>query len=119
MRPELPTFWKEAAVWAVAYRRKVIHLPASKGLAYLSRLVAEPGARIPASDLAGRDAGCGDARTIEQDRVNVTKGIKAAIKKIAVLHPSLGVHLESGVRTGAFCCYVPVLSVDADSAPRA
>jgi len=115
-RAGLPTFRKEAIVWAVAYRRKVIRLPAIKGLDYLSRLVATPGARVPASELAGR-GDPPDARGAERDRVNVTKGIKEAIKRIAVHHPELGLHLEQGVRTGAFCSYLPVLRLQLSAAP--
>ncbi|MGH7803404.1 MAG: hypothetical protein ACREQJ_03590 [Candidatus Binatia bacterium] len=108
---ELPTFRREAILWTVGYRRKVIHLPAIKGLEYLSRLVATPGIRVRASELAGRSPGPADARAAERDRVNVTKGIKEAVKKIALQHPELGIHLEQGVRTGAFCRYVPVLPI--------
>ena len=120
LRPELPMFRKEGVLWAVTYQRKLFRLPASKGLGHLSRLVAAPGSRVRASDLAGRSAGPGDGRIAEQDRVNVTKGIKAAIKKIAERNPALGLHLEQGIRTGAFCCYAPLLpSILIDREPPA
>ncbi len=43
----------------------------------------------------------------ERARLNVTRSIKAAEQAIAALHPSLGIHLRSRVRTGTFCVYRP------------
>ncbi|MGH8886310.1 MAG: ATP-binding protein [Egibacteraceae bacterium] len=55
--------------------------------------------------LGGRDRKAASAA--ERARLNVTHRIRAAIRKIAVHHPPLGRHLDSSVRTGAFCCYRP------------
>lgn len=43
----------------------------------------------------------------EKARTAVTWRIRSAMKKIAKAHPELGLHLESAVRTGAFCVYAP------------
>ncbi|MGE0827664.1 MAG: response regulator [Candidatus Binatia bacterium] len=43
----------------------------------------------------------------DQVRVNVTKVMKAVIRKIQVLHPVLGQHLNATVKTGLFCSYSP------------
>jgi tetratricopeptide (TPR) repeat protein len=43
----------------------------------------------------------------ERGRVTATKGIKAALDKIAASHPELGAHLHATVRRGYFCSYVP------------
>lgn len=43
----------------------------------------------------------------ERARVNVTKAIRAALARIAEHSPALGRHLESTIRTGTFCSYVP------------
>jgi hypothetical protein len=43
----------------------------------------------------------------ERARLNVTRTIQAAIRRIGESHPELGAHLESTVRTGTFCTYEP------------
>ena len=43
----------------------------------------------------------------ERARVNVTKTIKQALKRIADENEPLGRHLGTTIRTGAFCCYLP------------
>jgi hypothetical protein len=43
----------------------------------------------------------------ERARLTATKGIKAALDKIAVSHPELGAHLQATVRRGYFCSYQP------------
>ena len=43
----------------------------------------------------------------ERARVNVCKGIKAALHRVAERHSALGRHLVATVRTGAFCSYNP------------
>ena len=45
--------------------------------------------------------------TAERARVNVTKRIRAAIKRIAASHPALGDHLKRTIQTGTFCTYAP------------
>jgi tetratricopeptide (TPR) repeat protein len=43
----------------------------------------------------------------ERARVNVTRAIRSAIKRIAGYNPELGAELRAAVRTGAFCAYEP------------
>ncbi len=43
----------------------------------------------------------------ERARVNVTRAIAAALKKIAAQHPALGEHFARTIRTGTFCSYAP------------
>jgi len=43
----------------------------------------------------------------ERARLTVTKGIKAALARIARSHCTLGAHLSATVRRGYFCRYVP------------
>lgn len=45
------------------------------------------------------------ASAAERARVNATRAIKAAIKKIAEHHPALEHHLTMAVKTGTFCSY--------------
>jgi hypothetical protein len=55
--------------------------------------------------LGGRDRRA--ASSAERARVNATRTIGAAIKKIAALSPRLGEHLRATVRTGYLCVYAP------------
>lgn len=43
----------------------------------------------------------------ERARLNVTRAVRAVIKKIVADCPRLGRHLETAVQTGAFCSYEP------------
>ena len=47
------------------------------------------------------------ASPAERARVNVTRRLKAAIKKISQSHPDLGQHLTSTIKTGVYCRYTP------------
>ena len=55
--------------------------------------------------LGGRDRHAGSAA--ERARLNVTRAIKSALRKIAEHHADLGELLESSIKTGLFCVYVP------------
>ena len=44
---------------------------------------------------------------VERARVNVTRTIALALRRIAAQHPALGAHLARTVRTGIFCSYNP------------
>jgi predicted ATPase len=48
------------------------------------------------------------ASVAERARVNVTKRIKIALRRIGEQHPALGEYLAQTVRTGTFCEYVPL-----------
>jgi hypothetical protein len=48
------------------------------------------------------------ASVAERARVNVTKRIKIALRKISEQHPTLGNYLIQTIRTGTFCEYVPL-----------
>lgn len=60
-----------------------------------------------ATGLGGRDRRMGSR--VEQTRVNVTKAIRGAVRRIAQLDPDVGAHLSATVRTGTFCAYHPGL----------
>jgi hypothetical protein len=55
--------------------------------------------------LGGRDRK--SATAAERFRVNVTRALKAVMRKIAKADPELGRHLAASVRTGNFCSYAP------------
>jgi predicted ATPase len=43
----------------------------------------------------------------ERARVNITRAIKLALRKIGEHHPALGQHLATTIKTGAYCLYTP------------
>jgi predicted ATPase/type II secretory pathway predicted ATPase ExeA len=53
----------------------------------------------------------GQARRVgspaERARVNITRAIKLALRKIGEHHPALGQHLATTVKTGTYCSYTP------------
>ena len=55
--------------------------------------------------LDGRDRRAGSAA--ERARINVNRMLTRAIRRIASASPELGRYLESTVRTGTFCVYLP------------
>lgn len=55
--------------------------------------------------LGGRDRKA--ASQAEKARVNITKSVKDALKKIDQNHKLLGEHLRTTIRTGAYCAYLP------------
>ncbi|HKR98726.1 MAG TPA: hypothetical protein VJU79_04350, partial [Candidatus Dormibacteraeota bacterium] len=55
--------------------------------------------------LGGRDRRTGAAA--ERARVNVTRALRSAVERIAEQDEALGHHLNTCVRTGAFCSYNP------------
>ncbi len=61
--------------------------------------------------LGGRPRAIGDEA--ERARVNVTRALRRAIDAISAVAPLCGAHLESTIRTGRMCRYVP-----AGSGPR-
>lgn len=56
--------------------------------------------------LGGRSRSTGGAT--ERARVNVTKVIRGAIRRIAAQDPEIGTHLEQAVTTGTTCSYRPL-----------
>jgi hypothetical protein len=55
--------------------------------------------------LGGRDRRAASAS--ERARSGVTRALRQAIARIGEHHPQLGEHLDSAVRTGTYCAYVP------------
>jgi tetratricopeptide (TPR) repeat protein len=55
--------------------------------------------------LGGRDRRTGS--DAERARVNVTRAIRAALKRVEERDGELGSHLQATVRTGTFCAYEP------------
>lgn len=112
-------FRKEGLVWTIAFEGHVCHLPDAKGLRYLAHLLRHPGVAVPALELLATSApvagevaaaSCGEPSgrdPRERARVNVAKGIRAALRKIDAVHPVLAQHLEATIRRGYVCRYLP------------
>jgi hypothetical protein len=49
--------------------------------------------------------------SVERARTAVTYRIRAAIRKLADVHPEVGRHLGNSVRTGTWCSYQPEIDV--------
>lgn len=60
--------------------------------------------------LGGRDRKAASAS--ERARVNVTRAIRSAVKRIGENDPELGRSLETAVKTGTFCSYRPLPGLD-------
>ena len=107
--------------WAIRFEGRACNVRDSKGLGYLAQLLRVPGREVYALDLIADPArvtcppkdpcghgGCTDAYAVaERARLSVTRAIRRAQARVAACHPSLGRHLETTIRTGTYCAYVP------------
>ena len=65
--------------------------------------------------LGGRARPTGSAT--ERARSAVTYRVRAAVRRIAEVHPELGRHLGNSIRTGTWCAYRPETDVVWELAP--
>src|SRR5205085_2579749 len=91
---ELAEELKEAEAWADLER-------AARARAEIDALTEQLAGAV---GLNGHDRTT--ASTAERARVNVTKAVRRAIRRIAECDPVLGDHLDRSVRTGTFFSYV-------------
>ena len=54
----------------------------------------------------------GTSSSAERARSTVTQRIRSAIRHIEAVHPQLGAHLRTTIRTGTYCSYRPETTVD-------
>jgi tetratricopeptide (TPR) repeat protein len=92
---ELHEELEEAEAWGDAERAARTRMEMDELTEHLSAAVG----------LGGRDRTAASAA--ERARVNITKAIRSAIRRIAECDPALGDHLHRSVRTGMFCAYLP------------
>lgn len=104
-------FRREGDYWTIVFDGTTVRLHDSRGLRYVAALLRRPGEPVHAMDVVAAADGASHAgrppRSAEQARLTVTKGIKAALARIAEHHPVLGRHLETTVRRGYLCRYTP------------
>jgi tetratricopeptide (TPR) repeat protein len=104
--------------WTVGNRERAFHLMDSRGLRCIHHLLANPGREFHAVELAalsGRQrtrspAGGRLQFTVpasERARINVTRLIAAAIRRVRADEPELGRYLATSIKTGTFCSYTP------------
>jgi hypothetical protein len=106
-RPRGRIFRREGEYWTIVYEGTLFRLRDGKGPRYLAHLLSCPDERIHCADLwAVTGRGSGADVSAERTRVAVTKRIKASVAKIATLHPALGAHLNTRIKTGYFCVYI-------------
>lgn len=112
-------FRHEGNYWTIGFKRVFIRMKDVKGLHYLRTLLTAPGRELHVLDLA---AGTTRSSTravdlVERDRPaaapgqrarsTVSKSLRACLKRIETVHPALGAHLASTVKTGYYCSYKP------------
>lgn len=114
-------FRLEGDYWTITFAATTLRLRDTVGLRYLALLLHRPHTPIAAFALveevrsAGRSAAerehslddRPDAAARERARVNVTRAVGGALKRIAGHHAALGAHLRATVRTGNVCIYTP------------
>ncbi|MBW3653349.1 MAG: hypothetical protein KY433_07090, partial [Actinobacteria bacterium] len=69
--------------------------------------VARVRERLEALGCEAASASAGTSAAAERDRINVTRAIKASLRRIAEREPELGHLLRGTVRTGMSCIYEP------------
>lgn len=92
---ELRSELEEAESWGDPAREE----KAREEMEFLARELAR------AVGLGGRDRRA--ASHAERARLNATRAIRTAIGNVARVHPALGEHLSSTIRTGRYCSYTP------------
>jgi hypothetical protein len=113
-------FRNDGEYWTLAFEGIIYRIKDIRGLHYLARLLQNPDKELHVLTLVTGSAdpqggaqaqfsplGLSDEGSTERARINVTRAIKAAIKKIAVSHSALGQYLSRTIKTGTFCSYVP------------
>ena len=111
-----PACYQEGEYWTFVYGGVLCRLRNAKGLPCLAHLLRHPGEKFSATDLLAIGTETSTlARTgteppavdVESARVLVTKRIRGMVKKIQPHHPSLAHHLDTCIKTGAYCVYLP------------
>ena len=104
---EVALLERRGAAWSIEFAPKVARIKHSPGVGYLARLLERPGEEIHVLDLHAGPAYADedDGERLERALVEVTRGVRTAIRRVARADPALGIHLERTVRTGELCSY--------------
>jgi hypothetical protein len=100
-------FRREGDYWTVMYAGTTVRLRDAIGMRYLAYLLAQPNEPIAVTALlAAVKGGSADADP-ERARSAVGKRIHDSLRRIDQHHLILGHHLKAGIKTGAYCVYLP------------
>jgi len=104
-------------VWTIEHARRTLHLSDGRGVQFIALLLARPREEVHSLALvatvdgvartAASSAGLQSGSHAERARVNVTRAIRATLKRIAGYDAALGHELQRTLRTGTFCVYEP------------
>ena len=104
-------------VWTIEHARHTLHLSDGRGVRFIALLLARPCEEVHSLALvatvdgvaptAAISAGVQSTSHAERARVNVTRAIRATLKRIAGYDAALGHELQRTIRTGTFCVYEP------------
>ena len=104
---------REGGVWTVAFAGRACQLRDTRGFRYLAYLLARPHQPVTSSEIDAVARGAAlddlgvDPAARERARVNVTRGLTAALRRLEPHHPELVLHLRATLRAGASCTYTP------------
>ncbi len=120
-RPRHASLSRDQDVWMLDWGERSICLQDAKGLHHLAALLSCPDTPIEAVSLAAADPRGARERPVapkgtvgERARINVTRSLRATLKRIAEHDPELGSLLQNSVRTGRVCAYEPDPGVPLD-----
>ena len=116
VKPQFGALSRERDYWVIRYQGSISTLRDCKGLRYVAYLLRHRGKSVHALTLlahaterraAGLDFGgaLGAAPPADRARVSVTKAIRRALARIAVVQPALWRHLRETIQTGMRCAY--------------
>jgi tetratricopeptide (TPR) repeat protein len=103
--PRVALLERTGDAWRVGYESRATLLSHSRGMSQLATLLAKPGVAFAAVDLVRCDEGW--ASNAERARVNVTRSLRGAIRRIAAHDAELGRELGEAIRTGSAPRYEP------------
>lgn len=117
-RPQRQIIRREGEYWTIIYAGETCRLKDTNGLRFLAYQLHNPHEPVSCLEMDRASAGIespggptvnghADHAARERARVNVTRALLGALKRIGEHHPELARHLEATLRTGAFCVYRP------------
>ena len=106
---------RDGEVWTIVFEGRNCQLHDIRGFRYLAYLLARPNQRVAALEIDAFARGPGDAGAEqcepglarERARVNVTRGLATALRRLEQYQPELSNHLRATLRTGGHCSYSP------------
>jgi hypothetical protein len=108
---------REGDFWTIVFAGETCRLRDTRGMRHLAHLLRHPHERIAALALERAadhfpgdpvmTAGEPEPVAGERARVNVTRALGVALRRLEPHHPDLARHLRATLRTGAYCVYTP------------